>query len=128
MKSCLLFLILLTFNLPGVFGQFTVTGKVIDSASMEPLYGASVFCQNTTSGTTTNKQGEFSLPLKSGGYELIVSYTGYQTKEIRITNSDRSALQIQMIKEDKSMQEVVIRSSNEVMDGWDKYGRFFLEK
>jgi hypothetical protein len=32
-----------------------------------------------------------------------------------------------MIKEEKSMEEVVIRSSNEVMDGWDKYGKFFLE-
>jgi hypothetical protein len=67
------------------------------------------------------------LKLKSGGYELIVSFTGYQTKEIRITNADNSQLQIQMTKEDKSMQEVVIHSSNEVMDGWDKYGKFFLE-
>ena len=41
--------------------QFTVTGVVLDSASREPLSAASVFCQNTTLGTTTNKQGEFSL-------------------------------------------------------------------
>ncbi|MFI5187735.1 MAG: carboxypeptidase-like regulatory domain-containing protein [Chitinophagales bacterium] len=128
MKSCRLFFIPLTFFISAtVFGQFTVTGKVMDSSSMEPLYGASVFCQNTTSGTTTDKQGEFSLPLKSGGYELIISFTGYQTKQIRITNADNSPLQIQMIKEEKSMEEVVIRSSNEVMDGWDKYGKFFLE-
>jgi len=128
MKSCQLFL--LWFGLlvsPSIFAQFTVSGKVVDSTSMEPLYGASVFCQNTTSGTTTDKQGEFSLKLKSGGYELIVSFTGYQTKEIRITDADNTPLQIHMTKEDKSMQEVVIHSSNEVMDGWDKYGKFFLE-
>ncbi|HEY2720937.1 MAG TPA: carboxypeptidase-like regulatory domain-containing protein, partial [Chitinophagaceae bacterium] len=128
MKSCHLFFILLSlFFAPGAFGQFTVTGKVVDSTSMEPLYGASVFCQNTTSGTTTDKQGEFSLPLKSGGYELIVSFTGYQTREIRITSNDNTPLQIQMVKEEKSMQEVIIKSSNEVADGWDKYGKFFLE-
>jgi len=128
MKSCRLFFILFTLIIStSLFGQFTVTGKVIDSASMEPLYGASVFCQNTTSGTTTNKQGEFSLSLKSGGYELIISFTGYQTKEIRIANTGNNPLQIQMVKEEKSMEEVVIRSSNEVMDGWDKYGKFFLE-
>ena len=32
-----------------------------------------------------------------------------------------------MTKEEKAMEEVVIRSSNEVKDGWDKYGKFFLE-
>lgn len=128
MKSCQLFLIFLAVFISNIaFGQFTITGKVIDSVSMEPLYGASVFCQNTTSGTTTNKDGQFSLPLKSGGYELIISFTGYQTKEIRITSTDNTPLQIQMIKEEKSMEEVVIRSSNEVTDGWDKYGKFFLE-
>jgi hypothetical protein len=128
MKSYLSLLIFLTlFISSSLFGQFTVTGKVVDSVTKEPLYGASVFCQNTTSGTTTNKQGEFSMQLKSGGYELIVSFTGYQVKEIRISNNDNTPLQIEMIKEEKTMEAVVIRSSNEVMDGWDKYGKFFLE-
>src|SRR6266404_7082292 len=128
MKSYQSLLILLSlFISTTVVGQFTVTGKVVDSATKEPLYGASVFCQNTTSGTTTNKQGEFSIPLKSGGYELIVSFTGYQIKEIRISNNDNNPLQVEMVKEEKTMGEVVIRSSNEVMDGWDKYGKFFLE-
>jgi len=128
MKSSLHYLIFLSlFISPKVFGQFTVSGKVVDSASTEPLYGASVFCQNTTTGTTTNKQGEFSLSLKSGGYELIISFTGYQTREIRITNLDNAPIQVALVKEEKAMEEVVIRSSNEVMDGWDKYGKFFLE-
>jgi hypothetical protein len=32
-----------------------------------------------------------------------------------------------MIKEDKSLGEVIIKSSSEVKDGWEKYGAFFLE-
>lgn len=106
--------------------QFTITGVVLDSASREPLSAASVFCQNTTLGTTTNKQGEFSLSLKSGGYDLIFSYTGYKTQQTRVTG-EMSRLEIIMVKEDKSMGEVVIKSSNEVKDGWQKYGNFFLE-
>jgi hypothetical protein len=125
MKICLFLLSI--FVSPIVFGQFTVTGKVVDSTTKEPLFGASVFAQNTTSGTTTNREGEFSLSLKSGGYELIVSFTGYQSREIRISNNDNNPLQIDMTKEEKAMEEVVIRSSNEVKDGWDKYGKFFLE-
>ncbi len=128
MKSYLsLPVFLLLFFSKSIFGQFTVTGKVVDSASGEPLQGASVFCQNTTSGTITSKEGGFSLQLKSGGYELIISFTGYQTKEIRISGNDNSPLQVAMAKEEKSMGEVVIRSSNEVKDGWDKYGKFFLD-
>ena len=125
MKSCLFLLSIFVSTI--VFGQFTITGKVVDSTTKEPLFGASVFAQNTTSGTSTNREGEFSLSLKSGGYELIVSYTGYQSREIRISNNDNNPLQIDMTKEEKAMEEVIIRSSNEVKDGWDKYGKFFLE-
>ena len=38
-----------------------------------------------------------------------------------------TGLEIVMIKEEKSIEEVVIRSSNEVKDGWTKYGKFFIE-
>ncbi len=105
--------------------QFNVTGLVLDSSTREPLVSASVFCQNTTSGALTNKQGEFSLSLKSGGYDLIISYTGYQTQTIRV--NDATKLEILMIKEDKSMSEVIIKSSSEVADGWTKYGDFFTK-
>lgn len=107
--------------------QFVITGKIVDSSSKEPLQGASVFCQNTTSGTISNKEGYFKLDLKSGGYDLIVTYTGYQTRVIRINSEEvTSSLDIEMAKEEKSMDEVIIRSSNEVADGWEKYGTFFL--
>jgi len=95
----------------------------MDSATREPLLRASVFCQNTTMGTVTDKQGGFSLALKSGGYDLIFSYTGYQTQTIRV--SENTKLEVLLIKEDKSLGEVVLRNSNEVADGWQKYGDFF---
>src|SRR5262245_58591488 len=107
--------------------QFTVSGRVIDSASREPLTGASVFCHNTTIGTATNKKGEFSLELKSGGYELIITYTGYTVKLVQITDTAHTDMEIIMVKQEKNMEEVVIRNSNEVTDGWEKYGKFFLE-
>jgi hypothetical protein len=121
------FLLLLSVASFIASGQFTVTGTVIDSATREPLTGASVFCQNTTLGTTSNKQGEFSLSLKSGGYDLVISYTGYLTQQVRISGSDNNKLEISLVKEDKSLGEVIIRNTNEVADGWDKYGDFFIK-
>ncbi len=32
-----------------------------------------------------------------------------------------------MVKEEKSLGEVIIKTSNEVKDGWAKYGSFFIE-
>lgn len=119
-------LILACFSIVS-FAQFHISGRVIDSASREPLNSASVYCHNTTIGTATNKQGEFSLELKSGGYELVVTYTGYQPKFIRITDTAQHTMEIEMIKQEKNMEEVVIRNSNEVTDGWEKYGKFFIE-
>lgn len=119
------FLFLLLITGIAANAQFVVSGRVLDSATREPLTPASVFCQNTTVGTVTNKQGEFSLNLKSGGYDLIFSYTGYLTQTIRV--SENNKLEILLVKEEKSMGEVVLRNTYEVADGLTKYGSFFLE-
>ena len=124
-KICFFFLpLFLGLSFIG-YTQFVVTGSVLDSSTREPLTPASVFCQNTTLGTVTNKQGEFSISLKSGGYDLIFSYTGYQTQTIRVT--ENSKLEILMIKEDKSLGEVILKNTYEVADGWEKYGDFFTK-
>lgn len=120
------FLLLLFVALSvSAISQFSVRGVVLDSSTREPLNAASVFCQNTTIGNTTNKQGEFNISLKPGAYDLIISYTGYQTQTIRVT--EQTKLEVLMLKEDKSMGEVIIKSSSEVADGWTKHGTFFLD-
>lgn len=124
-KLRFILLFLLSGSFYSVHAQFTVTGTILDSSSREPLAAASVFCQSTTLGTTTNKLGEFSLNLKSGGYDLNFSYTGYKTQTIRVTENNK--LEILMVKEDKSLGEVVLKNSYEVPDGLAKYGDFFQQ-
>ncbi len=125
MQNIRFFLLLFLLSLAGLGNaQFLVTGTVLDSASREPLNGTSVFCQNTTLGTATNKQGEFSLNLKSGGYDLVFSYTGYVTQTVRVTENNK--LEILLLKEEKSLGEVVLKNTYEVTDGWNKYGDFFF--
>ncbi|HLY68914.1 MAG TPA: carboxypeptidase-like regulatory domain-containing protein [Puia sp.] len=108
---------------------FSVSGKIIDDKTKQPMPNASVFCQNTTVGTITNAEGNFSLRLKNGGYDLVISYTGYQTKSMRISNgnAENENMTIDMQEQDKSLTEVVVAGSAEVADGWNKYGQFFLE-
>jgi hypothetical protein len=109
---------------------FIASGKVIDKLSGQGLTGASVFCQNTTLGTTTNSVGEFSLNLASGGYDLVVSFSGYETFSVRINNNTEniSSLKIELKQKEKSLEEVSVTVTNEVKDGWEKYGGFFREQ
>lgn len=129
MKNLILAAIFMAIsNLAFSQANFSVSGLVIDSTSKEPLASASVFCQNTTQGTATNKEGKFSMSLKPGGYDLIITFTGYKSITIPISqHTNTQDLVIEMVKEEKSMEEVVIRASAEVKDGWAKYGEFFVE-
>lgn len=131
MKNILSFLILLITQLT-VFSQdksFTILGKVTDSATQQVLTGASAYCQNTTQGTITNKEGLFFLRLPNGGYDLVISYMGYEKKVIRISNNLPAVdtMQIPLIKEEKSLTEVAVVASAEVADGLTRYGQFFME-
>ncbi|MCU7547672.1 carboxypeptidase-like regulatory domain-containing protein [Chitinophagaceae bacterium LB-8] len=107
--------------------QAIISGKVVDSETKTPLEGASVFAQNTTRGVITNKEGDYRIILNKGGYELVISFTGYSSQTINIQADADKQIDIELKKEDKSMSEVVITSSNEVPDGLEKYGQFFLK-
>ncbi len=123
----LLFIFLTCFCTSLLAQDFTTAGKITDSTGVTPLVGASVFCQNTTLGTITNAEGSFSMKLPSGGYDLIISYTGYETQSVRINAGNAGNLLIVMKPKDKSLQEAVVVASNEVPDGLAKYGKFFTD-
>ena len=59
---------------------------------------------------------------------ILVLYTGYETKMMRISNGNKESdqLTIELKEKDKSLNEVVVAGSAEVADGWSKYGQFFL--
>lgn len=105
---------------------FLVKGKVVDKTTQEPLAGASVFAQNTTIGEATDSNGNFSIWLPKGGYSLATTFTGYQTEIIRVNgSSENDSLLFELDPEIKSLETVTISISNEVKDGWEKYGIFF---
>jgi CarboxypepD_reg-like domain len=106
---------------------FYIHGKVMDEKTGAPLSNASVFCQNTTTGTISNNEGQFSMRLNNGGYDLVVSYTGYETQVLRVSNSTKDSLLIQMKEASKNLSEVAVTGSALVADGWTKYGQFFLD-
>lgn len=125
-------LVLFSFSLSlSVLSQektFPIDGIVLDKSG-QPLVGASVFCQNTTVGTLSKSDGGFHLRLANGGYDLVISYTGYETQVIRIGKDHKAedTLRVQLKEQDKSLEQAVVTGSAEVADGWGKYGQFFFD-
>ncbi len=107
---------------------YLVKGRVIDQVSGLPLQSASVFAQNTTLGTATDAEGKFSLYLPEGGYDISVSYTGYEAESKRVTKTASSEeLLFTMLPKEKSLEAVTVTLTTEVKNGWEKYGEFFKE-
>src|SRR5450631_1253824 len=106
-------MILVTYTANCQDKVFYVHGKVVDEKSGSVLSNASVFCQNTTTGTISNNEGLFSLRLKNGGYDLVISYTGYETQVLRVSNStkEKDSLLIPMKEASKAMAEVAVSGS-----------------
>ena len=69
------------------FSQGTITGTVMDGDMGGPLAGASVVVQGTTTGTSTDFDGNFSIEVSDNTGTLVVSYIGYETKNIKFTET-----------------------------------------
>ena len=118
----------LLFSLAHAQNTFTISGTVINEVTGAPMPAASVFAQNTTLGTATDADGNFKLQLPAGGYDLIITYTGYRTESRRISAADAGEkINIQLREKEKELETVAIVSTNEVADGLAKYGAFFNE-
>ncbi len=64
----------------------TVTGKVVSGEDNTPLAGANIVIAETSKGTSTDQNGEFSIEgLSQGTHKLTISYVGYQALEGTIT-------------------------------------------
>ena len=82
-----------------------ISGKVID-ANNEPIIGATVVIEGTTTGIVTNVSGGFELNAPIGS-TIKVSYIGFSPYQEKITNSKNVYL-ISLIESSKSLDEVVV--------------------
>jgi hypothetical protein len=112
-----------------LLAQYRINGIVTDEKTGLPLSGASVFCQHTTIGTVTGAEGTFMLTVPDGGYDIVISYSGYETQSTRISRSMENidSLSFALKEKGKDLEEVAIVATTEVRNGWEKYGRFFVE-
>ena len=76
---CHRYLFLLLFS-TSITAQINITGRVVDEKGDHPISAARVYFNNTTIGTTTDKQGRFNLDsVNLLNTEMVIACAGYET-------------------------------------------------
>ena len=87
------------------WAQTNVTGTVLDDQNV-PLPGANVVVKGTTNGVVTDFDGNFSISVQDTRSTLVVSYIGFESKEIDMDGS--SSYSITLEASSTGLDEVVV--------------------
>ncbi len=88
------------------FAQNTISGSVM-STEDDPLIGATVTVVGTNLGTVTDVDGSFSLNVDEVPTTIEISYIGYQTQQVEVTNQS-SRIDVKMADLASSLDEIVV--------------------
>lgn len=83
--------------------QSQISGTVVSSEDGEPVIGASVTIQGSKTGTVTDVDGKFTLPVPAG-QKITVSYIGMTTQ----TLAPKQGMVVTMAPDDATLGEVVV--------------------
>ncbi len=87
------------------YAQQTVTGRVTDAAGAA-LPGVSVVIDQTSQGTVTGANGEYTINTPAGAEVLVFSFIGYSTQRVSI--GSQSTINVTMEEDIQQLQEVVV--------------------
>lgn len=105
MRHTLIKLLTLLFVAQVGAQNFDVNGTVLDNSGF-PIPGVNVIVKNTTKGTVTDFDGNFTLADVENGATLTFSYIGYITKEVIVTSAQQ--LTVQLEEDIAKLDEVVV--------------------
>lgn len=104
-KKTFVFYVLMLFS-STLFAQKTMSGKITDSNTNQPVFNATVSVKgNPASGVITKETGEYNI-VASRGDILVFSYAEYEPQEIRVGES--SLINVNLTQTVSSMNEVVV--------------------
>ena len=98
------------------FGQYTISGSVLDMDTQEPLVGAAAVLKGTTTGSSTGVDGSFKIEgVPSGKYTVVISFVGYESigKEVTVANENIDLGSISLYEAAFMFDQVVISGARQ---------------
>ncbi|WP_428328787.1 DUF5686 and carboxypeptidase regulatory-like domain-containing protein [Mucilaginibacter sp.] len=102
--------LLLTIN--AFSQQVTLSGKITDEQK-KAIPFASVYIKNTTKGTSANSEGQYTLQLKPGTYNVQYKAVGYKQESRKLELSSNQTVDMTLSPETFQLNEVVVKSGGE---------------
>lgn len=110
------FLLLFLFTSLFSVAQTTIKGTVYYKNT--PIENVAVYFNNTMVGTTTDENGQFSIKVKEGQYELIISFLGFKKINYTINTSTYNEPLVFSLKEAKNMLDEIILKKTVYDNEW----------
>ena len=88
--------------------KFTINGYIKDSLSGETLIGANITVKPEGKTASSNQYGFYSITLKSRTYQLIVSFVGYEAKEISLSLNNNIQQNILLVPSNAIVSDVTV--------------------
>jgi TonB-dependent starch-binding outer membrane protein SusC len=108
MKAFKLIFLIQCCSLLAVSQSQSVQGRVTSASDQQPLAGVNVIIKGTTTGTTTDTDGKFSISVNPKE-TLLFSFIGYTAVEVVIAN--QTSLEILMTEDVSTLNEVTVVST-----------------
>lgn len=86
----------------------TVSGRITDGKTDEPIIGAVVQVNNMQKGDVTDLQGNYKLSLTPGLYTLIISSVGYEQNTYHVKLLSNGVLNMELFDKSIALEDVVI--------------------
>ena len=113
MKKISIVIILFIYSIGCSHSQMLIHGIVSDNVSKEVLPGVVVYFPELHKGTTSDKEGKFTISnLQKGDFEMIVTLIGYENKIINIqTDTVKKPIIIMLKPQIFETQEVIVSAN-----------------
>lgn len=90
----------------------TLAGTIMDGEFVEPMAFANVLIKGTTTGTTSDFDGKYTIDLEPGTYTIVFSFVGYNTQEINdVVIKSGEVTTIDVTLETNSLDTVIVTTS-----------------
>ena len=85
--------------------NYSLTGTVVSGVDQMGIPGANVLIKGSTTGASTDFNGNYQLDVKSGDV-LLFSYIGYVTQSVTVTN--QTTLDIALAEDADALDEIIV--------------------
>ena len=91
-----------------------ISGTILDTEVNDVLPFANVFIKGTSSGTTSDFEGDYTLEAEEGTYTIVFSFVGYETLEVSqvlVKPGETTSLNVNMKTSAGALDEVLITTT-----------------